>query len=392
MDTLLTYLQSLTAAGDAQHTLFLLITGATAFLFALGISFLILASLDPVRRRLGEIAVGSQGQSEFAARVLAFIEPVNRYLLPSKGKERSKTEQKLMYAGLRSANALPLFYALKTGLALLFLVGVIVWLRLAAGLDRRAKIVFFAMLAAFIGLMLPNYVLDHLVERRQKRLRDGFPDALDLLVVCVEAGLGLTAAIQRVADELKFSHPELGAEFALVTAEMRAGVEREAALRSLAWRTGLEDIRGLVSLLVQTLKFGTSIGETLRVYAEEFRDKRMQRAEELAAKIGTKLVFPLVFCLFPSFFVVAVGPGGHPHHGRVPLPRRERREMRVAHEHETVANDSCLRPPSLGRAVASAAGCAATSAVMTRAGAERAAARETVRGRARRRACNGVSR
>jgi tight adherence protein C len=156
--------------------------------------------------------------------------------------------------------------------------------------------------------MLPNYVLDHMVERRQKRLRDAFPDALDLLVVCVEAGLGLTAAIQRVADELKFSHPELGVEFARVTAEMRAGVEREAALKALAYRTGLEDIRGLVSLLIQTLKFGTSIGETLRVYSEEFRDKRMQRAEELAAKIGTKLIFPLVFCLFPSFFVVAIGP------------------------------------------------------------------------------------
>ena len=307
MDTILTYFQSMTAAGSAQHALFLVITGATAFLFALGISFLILASLDPVRRRLNEIAIGSNGRSEFAARVLSVIEPVNRYLLPAKGSERSKMEQKLMFAGLRSPNALPLFYALKTGLALLFLVGALV---AAAWLPdwSTPKLVFVAMLAAFIGLMLPNHVLDHLVERRQKRLRDAFPEALDLLVVCVEAGLGLTAAIQRVSEELKFSHPELGAEFAHVTAEMRAGVERETALKALSWRTGLEDIRGLVSLLIQTLKFGTSIGETLRVYAEEFRDKRMQRAEELAAKIGTKLVFPLVFCLFPSFFVVAIGP------------------------------------------------------------------------------------
>ena len=156
--------------------------------------------------------------------------------------------------------------------------------------------------------MLPNLVLNHLVERRQKRLRDAFPDALDMLVVCVEAGLGLSASIQRVAEELRFSHPELGAELALVTAEMRAGVDRESALKGLAARTGLEDIHGLVSLLLQTLKFGTSIADTLRVYAEEFRDKRMQRAEEKAAKIGTKLIFPLVFCLFPAFFVVAIGP------------------------------------------------------------------------------------
>jgi tight adherence protein C len=307
MDTILAFFESLTSTSDAHYTLFLVTTGATAFLFALGVSFLVLAAIDPVRRRLGEMAAGTQPRSELAGRVLRFLEPVNRYLLPARGEERSKMERRLMYAGLRSPNALPLFYALKTGLALLFLLGVVA---AAAWLPQWsvAKLVFFAMLAAFIGLMLPNHVLDHMVERRQKRLRDGFPDALDLLVVCVEAGLGLTAAIQRVADELKFSHPDLGAELAQVTAEMRAGVERETALRSLANRTGLEDIRGLVSLLVQTLKFGTSIGETLRVYAEEFRDKRMQRAEELAAKIGTKLVFPLVFCLFPSFFVVAIGP------------------------------------------------------------------------------------
>ena len=307
MDTIISFFQSLAVGSDAQYALFLLTTGATVFLFALGVSFLVLATMDPVRRRLTEMAASPESHGEFTARMLALLAPINRYLLPAKGAERGKMEQRLMYAGLRSASALPLFYAIKTGLALLFMLGVLVssaWLpQWSAG-----KLVFFALLAAFIGLMIPNYVLDHMVERRQKRLRDAFPDALDLLVVCVEAGLGLTAAIQRVADELKFSHPELGAEFAQVTAEMRAGVERESSLKALSARTGLEDIRGLVSLLIQTLKFGTSIGETLRVYAEEFRDKRMQRAEELAAKIGTKLIFPLVFCLFPSFFVVAIGP------------------------------------------------------------------------------------
>jgi tight adherence protein C len=307
MDTILAFFKSLAVSSGTQSTLFVLTTGATVFLFALGVSFLVLAALDPVRRRLSAMAVDSKPTGEAAARILGFLEPINRFLLPSKGDERGKMERKLMYAGLRSGNALPLFYAIKTGLALVFLLAV---LMAAAWVPQwtAAKVIFYAMLAAFIGLMLPNYVLDHMVERRQKRLRDAFPDALDLLVVCVEAGLGLTAAIQRVADELKFSHPELGVEFARVTAEMRAGVEREAALKALAYRTGLEDIRGLVSLLIQTLKFGTSIGETLRVYSEEFRDKRMQRAEELAAKIGTKLIFPLVFCLFPSFFVVAIGP------------------------------------------------------------------------------------
>jgi tight adherence protein C len=124
----------------------------------------------------------------------------------------------------------------------------------------------------------------------------------------VESGLGLPQALQRVGDELEVSHPELASELAHVTAQMRAGVDRESALRGLATRTGLDDVRGLVSLLVQTLRFGTGIAEALRVYSEDFRDRRMQRAEEAAAKIGTKLIFPLVVCLFPSFFVVAIGP------------------------------------------------------------------------------------
>ena len=121
-------------------------------------------------------------------------------------------------------------------------------------------------------------------------------------------GIRLAAAIQRVADELMVSHPELSTELALVNAEMRAGVDRTKALVNLADRTGLDDIRGLVSLLVQTMRFGTGIADALRVYSEEFRDKRMQAAEEQAALIGTKLIFPLVLCLFPSFFIVAIGP------------------------------------------------------------------------------------
>jgi tight adherence protein C len=127
-------------------------------------------------------------------------------------------------------------------------------------------------------------------------------------VVCVESGLGLAAGLQRVALELQISYPELAAELDRVNAEMQAGMERELALRNLATRTGLADIRSLVGLLVQTMRFGTSIADALRVYSEEFRDKRVQLAEEQAAKLGTKMIFPMVLCFFPSFFVIAVGP------------------------------------------------------------------------------------
>lgn len=169
-------------------------------------------------------------------------------------------------------------------------------------------VLLYAVCASAFGLIVPSMVLDKLVARRIKKLRDGFPDALDLLVVCVESGLGLSQALQRVADEIVVSHPELALELAVVNAEIRSGVDRVEALKHLGERTGLEDIKGLVSLLVQTLRFGTGIADSLRVYSAEFRDKRMQRAEEQAAKMGTKMIFPLVLFLFPGFFVIVVGP------------------------------------------------------------------------------------
>jgi tight adherence protein C len=199
------------------------------------------------------------------------------------------------------------FYGVKLVMAVAMLLG---WLLVARFLPHisSGRVMFIALAASFFGMILPGMWLDRKVKARHKLLRDGFPDALDLLTVCVESGLGLTQALQRVADELDISHPELSGEIAQVTAQMRAGVDREVALRALATRTGLDDVRGLVSLLAQTLRFGTGVAEALRVYSEDFRDRRMQRAEEAAAKIGTKLIFPLVVCLFPSFFVVAIGP------------------------------------------------------------------------------------
>jgi tight adherence protein C len=170
------------------------------------------------------------------------------------------------------------------------------------------QLMLYAAAAGYVGWISCSMWLDRQVAKRQRALRAGFPDALDLLVVCVESGLGLAPALQRVSEELAVSHPALGDELSLVNAEMRAGVERGTALKNLADRTGLEDIRGMTALLVQTMRFGTSVADALRVYSEEFRDKRMQAAEEQAAKISTKMIFPLVMFLFPSFFLVVIGP------------------------------------------------------------------------------------
>jgi tight adherence protein C len=162
--------------------------------------------------------------------------------------------------------------------------------------------------AAFVGMVIPSKILGLIASKRQDTLRKGFPDALDLLVVSVEAGLGFNAALDRVSKELVISHPELAIELSTVNDEIRAGIDRPQALRNLYTRTGLEDIQGLTTLIAQSLRFGTSIADSLRVYSEEYRDRRMQKAEEQAAKIGTKLIFPLVLCIFPSFFLVMIGP------------------------------------------------------------------------------------
>ena len=161
---------------------------------------------------------------------------------------------------------------------------------------------------ALVGIILPSYILDRKVSNRQTEIINGFPDILDLMVACTEAGLGLNAAIQRVAQETRLMYPTISEELELVNTEMQTGVERTEALRGLSERTGVDEISGFVSMIRQSVKFGTSIADTLRIYADEFRDKRMQKAEETAAKVSTKLIFPLVLCIFPSFFAVAIGP------------------------------------------------------------------------------------
>ncbi len=284
------------------------VAALAVLMFFWGLASALGRSFDPARRRLDEIAVdsGARPGAGLGQRIADAMRPVERFVMP-KGAEREGTQQQLQFAGYRSASAVTTFYGVKLVMAAGMLFG---WLMVARFLPHisSGRIAFIALAACFFGMLLPGMWLDRSVKKRHKLLRDGFPDALDLLTVCVESGLGLTQALQRVADELDISHPELSSEIAQVTAQMRAGVDREVALRALATRTGLDDVRGLVSLLAQTLRFGTGVAEALRVYSEDFRDRRMQRAEEAAAKIGTKLIFPLVVCLFPSFFVVAIGP------------------------------------------------------------------------------------
>ncbi len=287
---------------------FMALASAAVLVFVLGVIALLSAWRDPARRRLADISASTAGPgTDPIDRLATALGPFGRLLVSGSGKEQGRIDRMLYLAGFRSSTAATAFFGVKAALAVLLPV---VWLFVARYFPNLTtkQVWFVAGVALFAGMVLPNRWLEGKVAARQRKLRNGFPDALDLLVICVEAGLGLAAAIERVSDELRFSHPELAQELALVNVEIRAGVDREVALRNLAERTGLQDIRGLVSLLVQTLRFGTSVADTLRVFSDEFRDQRTQRAEEQAAKIGTKLIFPLILCMFPAFFVVTVGP------------------------------------------------------------------------------------
>ena len=314
MDSIIQFLQPYFSDPATLRIVVIVLAALTMAVFGIGLGYIFFGATDPIRRRLGYLSNdgasaenGSGSSKGVMLNIETMLGPVAQYVLPEKELERDGVTRKLTHAGFRQPNSMQVFYAIKAVLAIglpliVFFVG-----SLFPEIPN-SRLLTYALIASGVGLFAPNIVLERLKMRRLKRLRDGFPDALDLLVVCVEAGLGLSQGIQRVADELMVSHPELAEELSLVNAEVRVGVDRVQALKNLSARTGLEDIRGLVSLLIQTLRFGTSIADTLRIYSEEFRDKRMQSAEEQAAKIGTKMIFPLILFMFPAFFVVAVGP------------------------------------------------------------------------------------
>jgi tight adherence protein C len=221
--------------------------------------------------------------------------------IPKSPKEMSRLQRRLARAGYHNP-WVTVAYALAE-LVLPVLAAVALWFSL-----RPPQRYILAPLGGFVAYMLPGFWLSWATERRKKRIANGLPDALDLLIVCVEAGLGLDQAIQKAGDELAIAHPALAEELRMITTEMRAGKPRMEAFRNFADRTKVEDVKSLVAMLAQTDRFGTSIAQALRTFAESSRIRRRQRAEERAAKLGVKLVFPLVFFLFPAMYVVTLGP------------------------------------------------------------------------------------
>lgn len=292
--------------------IYLVLIFVTVFVVAL----VILAQFNtrPLQARLQGLkddAKGMQGSTEepaWVSRIVELTGPIARLSLPKEGWEESQLRIRFMNAGYRSSSAPALYFAAKT-LLTFSVPGLFALYTIISGTSIQPNDFLMLMVGlAAVGYFLPNAFLARRIAYRKREIFESFPDALDLIIVCVEAGLGLDAALARVGEEMYMRSPILGEELHLINLELRAGSSRERALRNLALRTGVEDIDTLVAMLVQSDRFGTSVADALRVHADSLRTKRRLLAEEAAAKIAVKLLFPLIFFIFPSMLLVLLGP------------------------------------------------------------------------------------
>lgn len=258
-----------------------------------------LEDMDP------SVVFAEGGDSAVAALAERMAEPLNR-MAPISAVEAQKLQKQMLQAGYRSQDAAMIFRAIQLVLMVAFPGAVVTICFL---LNRPLNnILVWGMLAAAAGFYLPRYVLRRKTAGRQLRISWGLADTLDLLVVAVEAGLGLNAALVRVGDELKDVHPDIHGEFELVNLEIRVGRSRDEALRNLVERTGVDDLRSFVALMIQADRYGSSIGKAVRIFADSLRTKRRQRAEQASQKAALKLLFPLTLFLFPTILMVILGP------------------------------------------------------------------------------------
>jgi len=265
---------------------------------------------NPLKDRLEALEERSQVSRKSMAWVDTLVNlaaPLAKLSVPTEGWEKSPVRIRFINAGWRTPSVPGLFYACKTMLAVILPLLVFLYISSRPVAEGDNKLLWMIAVAG-LGYYLPNVVLNYVVKQRMREIFESFPDALDLMTVCVEAGLAMDAALARVANEIGLKSLVLAEELQLVTLELRAGSAKDKALRNLALRTGVEDVDALVTLLIQADRFGTSVADSLRVQSDLLRVKRRQRAEEQAAKVSLKLLFPLIFFIFPSLFVVLLGP------------------------------------------------------------------------------------
>jgi tight adherence protein C len=261
------------------------------------------------KEAMDRVVGGAQQADEIASHPsLAFHDVIKRLgnIVPQSPKDVTVMQRRLIRAGMRKEGALKVLYGAKAVLGIAF---PLIALAVVAGSETDTSNKFIViLLATAMGFFGPNEYVRRRATKRQKEIARGLPNALDLLVVCVESGLGLDQAILQVSKELEHAHPEISEEFGLVNLELKAGKRRVEALRNLAERTGVDDLKKLVAVLIQADRFGTGVAQSLRAHSDFMRVQARQVAEEKAAKLGVKLIFPIFFCILPSLFVVTVGP------------------------------------------------------------------------------------
>jgi len=311
-----------------QQLLFLLIVFAVVVGIALaGVALFAPAALRDRLRAFrstpAQPEVDEGGQ--WIERVARAAQPLTKLSLPEEGWERSPLRTKFINAGWRNASAPTLYFAAKTVLSLGIPALLAILMATAQGGVLRNGFLAVLFSGAAAGYYLPNIVLSRTARRRRREIFENIPDALDLLTVCVEAGLSMERGLTKVAAEVHVKSVVLAQELQLVLMEMRAGFSKEKALRNFALRTGVENVDTLVAMLIQSERFGTSMGDSLRVHAENLRQKRSLVAEEAAAKVALKLMFPLIFCIFPTLLVVLMGPAAiHMSHEVLPMMSGQR--------------------------------------------------------------------
>lgn len=280
------------------------------FLSVAGISAVVIGVLmsQPGELRIRRAVGASAPSSAWAQKFVETLAPAGKLIMPEEGWENSSLRSSLVHAGIRSERAVLFFFASKMLVAVGLPGAFMLWTGIGHGPTHFNLTLLVLIALTLFGYYVPNLFLRHRERVRQREVFEKLPDAIDLMTVMVEAGLGLDAAIARVAQEISVQSPVLEDEFRMVGLELRAGASREQALRNLAIRTGVPEVNMLVSVLIQTDRFGTSMAESLRVHSETLRTKRRLRAEEQAAKLSLKLLFPLLFCIFPSIMIVLLGP------------------------------------------------------------------------------------
>ncbi len=284
-----------------------------AVAFCIGSIYFFFMRSSPETARLSRVLSSSAGtakkdqlipraSSGFSARL---SRPLHRIAVPSEEAVGKKQRLRLIQAGFRSQQAYRNFLAAK-GLGT-FLVPAIYFIR-SMFYVIDLKVLSITLALAAVGYYLPDFILTHFREKRQERVFKGMPDSLDMMVVCVEAGLGMDMTFKRVGEEIRPMYKDLSDEFHIANLEIRAGKDRDEALRNMAVRTGVPEVQNLMTILIQTNRFGTSVAKALRVHSDAMRIKRKQKAEETAAKLTVKLLFPLLLFIFPAIFIVLLGP------------------------------------------------------------------------------------